>query len=123
MFSTSRVKRGFGEESSLPPPSPVTDAAKATTKFQPYSHEQYPLIKFWKQDNWKHRPGAKKKQDTSELGELGSTQADQPDATKPSMPYVEDENGNVIDNGMVGDIQESARLIWRGMRHQGKAPE
>jgi len=123
MFSTSRVKRGFGEESSLPPPSPITNMAKATAKFRPYSREQYPLVKFWKQDDWKHRPGAKKKQDTSELGELGSTQADQPDATKPSMPYVEDENGNVIDNGMVGDIRESARLIWRGMRHQGKAPE
>ena len=100
-------------------PSPILQTIPLPTQLD---RSMYPKVQFWTKQEWRDYETSRK--DSSNLVVTSGMQG----ATRATMgkniwvQYVEHADGKMVDGGMVTEIRDHTRRIWRGLWSQGLAP-
>jgi hypothetical protein len=111
-----------GPSSAVPSPaipSPILQTIPPPTQLD---RSMYPKVWFWTKQEWRDYKTSRK--DSSDLvvtsGTRGATRAAMGENVR--VQYVEHADGKMVDGGMVTEIRDHARRIWRGLWSRGLAP-
>jgi hypothetical protein len=123
MFSDGMAKRQHEDGRSFLPPSPPTDTTWEVSKLAMYAQSHYPMVRFWTRREWKDFKNSTDDATNlnSKAGPHGGTRLVQHENV--NMLYLEHEDSTSVDGDTASNIRVYARMIWRDLYHQGKAPK
>ncbi|KAG6916234.1 hypothetical protein DXG01_007767 [Tephrocybe rancida] len=90
----------------------------------PLMREDYPLVKFWIEEDWLNvdQPKMKKASKAGFHQVQMSRKQPNPNSNRETMAYIQDQFGNTITVKHASDLTARAQSIWEYLRTQGLAP-